>query len=79
MTRCSDVRPVGAELQENSSGDAFAFANKSEEDVLRTDLVVPELERLPHGEFEGLLRPGRERDETSSRRLAAGSDDLLDL
>ena len=35
---------VGAELDQNLSGNAFAFTNEAEQDVLGADVVVAELE-----------------------------------
>src|SRR5207244_1291946 len=69
---------VGAQLHEDLSGDALALADETEEDVLRADVVVTELERLAQRELEHLLSPRRERDVTAGRR-AALADDLLDL
>ena len=69
---------IGAELHEDLRGDAFAFADQSEQDVLGADVVVTELQRLAQRELEHLLRARRERD-VSRRRLAAVTDDLLDL
>ena len=37
---------VGAELDEHLSGDAFAFTDEAEQDVLGADVVVAELERF---------------------------------
>ena len=74
----ADARQVGAELHEHLRGDTFAFADEPEEDVLGADVVVAELQRLAQRELEDLLGAGRERDVTR-RRLAAVTDDLLDL
>ena len=37
---------IRAELDEHLCGDAFTFADQSQEDVLRADVVVAELQRL---------------------------------
>ena len=58
----ADAREVGAELHEDLRGDAFAFADQAEEDVLGADVVVAELQRLAQRELEHLLRARRERD-----------------
>ena len=42
----ADSRQICAELDENLRGDALAFANEPEEDVLGADVVVAELQRL---------------------------------
>ena len=74
----ADARQVGAELDEHLRGDALAFADEPEEDVLGADVVVSELQRLAQRELEDLLGAGREGDVTR-RRGAAVTDDLLDL
>jgi hypothetical protein len=42
----ADAAEVGAELHEHLGSDAFALADEAEEDVLGTDVVVAELQRL---------------------------------
>src|SRR5699024_5292813 len=69
---------VGAELGEDLRGDAFAFADEAEQDVLSPDVVVLELPRLPQREVQYLLRAGGEGDVTG-RCLLALADDLLHL
>ena len=51
---------------------------RPEEDVLRPDVVVAELQRLSQGQLQHLLGPGRERD-VPRRRRATAADDLLHL
>ena len=65
-------------FDEHLRGDAFAFADEPEEDVLGADVVVTELQRLAQRQLEDLLGAGGERDVTR-RRGAAVADDLLDL
>ncbi len=74
----TDAREVGAQLHQHLRGDAFAFADQPEEDVLGADVVVAELERLAQRELEDLLGAGGEGD-VAGRSLAAVADDLLDL
>jgi len=69
---------VGAELHEHLGGDTFALTDETEEDVLRADVVVAQLERLAQRELEHLLGPRRERD-VARRCLAAVADDLFHL
>ena len=71
-------REVGAELHEHLGGHPLALADQAEEDVLRADVVVAELERLAERQLEDLLGPRRERD-VPGRRRAALADDLLHL
>ena len=42
----ADTRQIGPELDEDLCGDAFALTDETEEDVLRADVVVTELQRL---------------------------------
>src|SRR5439155_24803514 len=42
----ADARQIGAQLHEDLRGDALAFADEPEEDVLGADVVVTELQRL---------------------------------
>ena len=72
------ARQIGAQLHEHLRGDALAFADEPEEDVLGADVVVSELQRLAQRELEDLLGAGREGD-VARRRGAAVADDLLDL
>jgi hypothetical protein len=69
---------VGAKLLEHLGGDALPFSDQPEKDVLGSDVVVAELERLAQREFEHLLGTGRERDMTtwSLRALTNDFDDL---
>src|SRR5207245_11171190 len=46
---------------EHLPGHTLAPPDEPEEDVLGGDVVVAEPDRLPEGEFEHLLGPGRER------------------
>src|SRR4051794_16239630 len=74
----ADPREVGAELDEHLRGDAFSLTDESEEDVLGSDVVVSELQRLAQRQLEDLLGARGERDVTR-RRGAAVTDDLFDL
>ena len=58
--------------------DARPLAHDAQEDVLRADVVVPELQRLAQRQLEHLLRPGGERD-VPGRCSVAASDDPFDL
>ena len=69
---------IGAELDEHLGGDALAFANEAEQDVLRADVVVTELQRLSQRQLEHLLGARREGD-VARRLLLALADDVLDL
>ena len=69
---------IRAQLHEHLRGHALALTDEAEEDVLGADVVVTELQCLTQRQLEDLLRAGRERD-VPRRRLAALTDDLLDL
>ncbi len=43
------------------AGDALALAQQGQEDVLGADVVVPERQCLPQGQFQHFLGPRRER------------------
>ena len=64
----ADAGQVRTELHEHLGGDALALPDEAEEDVLRPDVVVPELESLSQGQLQHLLGPGRERDVPRRRR-----------
>src|SRR4029079_7386856 len=74
----TDAREIGAQLHEHLRGDAFAFADQPEEDVLGADVVVPELQRLAQRELEAPLRAPSARGVTGGRGTTV-ADDLLDL
>ena len=74
----ADPVQVGAEADKHLGGDALALTDQAEQDVLRADVVVAKLKRLPQGQLKHLLGPRRERDVTG-RRLLALADDLLNL
>src|SRR5690606_34154863 len=69
---------VCAELHEHLGGDALTLADEAEQDVLRADVVVAELERLAQAQLEHLLRAGRERDVAGGLLLTL-ADDVLHL
>ncbi len=74
----ADARQVGAQLHEHLGGDAFAFADQPEEDVLGADVVVAELQRFAEAQLQDLLGARCERD-VPGRRRATVTDDLLHL
>ena len=74
----ADPVQVSAEPDQHLGGDALAFPDQPEQDVLGADVVVPELQRLAQRELQHLLGPWRERDMTG-RRLLTLADDLLNL
>src|SRR6266540_1304866 len=57
---------------------ALALADEAEQDVLRADVVVTELERLAEAQLQHLLGAWRERD-VPRRGGHPPADDLLDL
>src|SRR5439155_5905491 len=69
---------VGAQLDEHLRGDALAFADQPEEDVLGADVVVAELQRFAQAQLQDLLGAGCERD-VAGRGRATVTDDLLHL
>ena len=69
---------LGTEFLEYLGGDALSLADQAEQDVLRADVVVAQLQGFAQREFEHLLGPGSERD-MPRRRLRSLADDLDDL
>src|SRR5205085_7995350 len=47
---------------EDHGGQALPLPQQAQEDVLGADVVVAEMDRLPQGQLQHLLAPGRERD-----------------
>ncbi len=69
---------VGAQADEDLGGHTLALAHEAEQHVLGADVVVAELQRLPKGQLEDLLRARRERW-GPCRGRARGPDRLLDF
>ena len=69
---------IGAKLDEHLRCDAFALADQAQEDVLRADVVVPELQCLTKRQLENLFRPWSEGN-MSTRSLLPLTDDLFNL
>ncbi len=74
----TDLLQLGAQLLQHLGGDALAFADQPEEDVLGADVVVAQLQRLAERKLEDLLGAGGERD-VAAGGLGALADDLDDL
>ena len=74
----ADPVQVGAQLLEDLGGYALALTDQAEQDVLGSDVVVAELERLPQRQLEHLLGPGREGD-VAGRLGLPPADDGFDL
>ena len=69
---------VSAKLDEDLRGNTFTFTNQAEQDVLRADVVVTQLQRFTQRELKDLLRAWREWDVTA-RCLLTLADDLFNL
>ncbi|MBB5626779.1 hypothetical protein BJ981_002478 [Sphaerisporangium krabiense] len=69
---------IGAELHQHLSGNALALTDEAEEDVLRADVVVAQLQGFAERQLKDLLGARGEGDVPRRRRLAL-ADDLLDL
>ncbi len=74
----ADPVQVGAELDEHLGGNAFTLPDKAEQDVLGTNVVMAQLQRLAQRELQDLLGAGGEGDVAGGGLLAL-ADDLLDL
>ena len=74
----ADPVQVRAQLDQHLGRHALTLADEAEQDVLGTDVVVAELQRLAQRQLEDLLGPRRKRD-MPGRCLLALADYLLDL
>ena len=69
---------VDAEVGQHARGDAFAFADQAEQQMLGADVVVIELARFFERELDDALGARRE-DHLLLDGLAAAADDRFDL
>ena len=69
---------LSAQLDQHLGGNALALTDQTEQNVLGTDVVVAELQRLAQAQLQDLLGTRGERD-VPGRGLLALADDLLDL
>ena len=69
---------ISAKLDEYLRCDTFAFSDEAQENVLGSNVVVPELQCLTKRQLENLLRPGS-KGNMSTRGLLPLTDDLFDL
>src|SRR5262249_31846611 len=69
---------VSAQLDQHLGRDTLTLPDQPQQDVLRTDVVVPQLKRLPQTQLQHLLGPRREGNMTT-RSLLPLADDLLHL
>ncbi len=74
----ADLLHVQADLHQHLRGHTLALAQEAEQDVLGSDVVVAELERLAQRQLEDLLCARSERD-VALRRGRADADHVLDL
>src|SRR3989442_1318901 len=74
----ADLLERDAERFEDARGDALAFADETEEQMLGADVAVAELARLVDRELDDLLCARRERDLARRGRRVAAADDELD-
>ncbi len=73
-----DPVQIRAEPDEYLGGDALAFPDQPEQDVLSADVIVTKLQGLAQGQLKDLLGTGGKRD-VPGRRLLALANDLLNL
>ena len=69
---------VGAQFDQHLRGHTLTLADEAQQDVLRADVVVSELQRLTKGELQDLLGAGGEGNVAAGSLLAL-PDDLLNL
>ena len=68
----ADPVQIAAEVHERLRGGSLALADHAEQDVLGTDVVVAEVQRLTQRELQRLLGPRRIGDTPRWRLLAPG-------
>jgi hypothetical protein len=73
----ADLLRVSVEVVQNARTHALVLAHHPEQDVLGTDVVVAQAQRLPQGELEDLLGAMRERN-LDGGDFFARADDLDD-
>ena len=74
----ADPVEVGAELHQHLGSNALTLADEAQQDVLRADVVVAQLQGFAQRELQHLLGAGGEGD-VAGRGLLALADDLLHL
>src|SRR5215813_5332358 len=74
----ADTVQVRAHAHQHLRGHAITLTEQSQQDVLGTDIVVAQRQRLAPPQLHHLLGPRRERD-TPGRSQLALADDLLNL
>src|SRR6185369_16755679 len=72
----ADLVEVHAERLQDAGGDALAFADEAQEQVLRADVVVAEAAGLVDGELDDALRARGEPGLTDDWPVAAADDEL---
>ena len=72
----ADLVEVDAEAFEHAGGDAFAFADEAEQQVLGADVVVAQAAGLVDGQFDDLLGARRQADLAHDGAVAAADDEL---
>jgi hypothetical protein len=75
----ADVVELDAEVHQHLRRDPLVLPDQAEQEVLGADVVVAELARLLHRQFEHLLGAGGERELPHRHHRGSGLDDLLDL
>src|SRR5438552_10226852 len=74
----ADLLPIHPQLQQDARGDPFPSTDEPQEEMLRADVVVPQLARLVDAQFEHALRARREGDLPDRERAAGRGDHALD-
>ena len=72
----ADLVEVDAEALEDAGGDALAFADEAEQQMLGADVVVAEAAGLVDRELDDPLRARRQADLADDRPIAAADDEL---
>ena len=72
----ADLVQVDAERLQDARGDALALADKSQQQVLRADVVVAQAAGFVDGQLDDALGARRQADLADDRAIAAADDEL---
>ena len=72
----SDLGQIHTQILEHTGRNAFTFTDQAEQQMLGTDVVVPQLSGFFQGELEHPLSPWREGD-LNGHKARTSADDLL--
>src|SRR5579883_486453 len=72
----ADLLQVHAEALQHAGGNALALANEAQQQVLRTNVVMPQASGFVHGQLDDLLSARGQADLADNHAVAAADDEL---